>query len=128
MKICLKCSYKVKEHDAKIYFMHEWLKNWRGTINSRWSGIQRKEVRILGLHGCFYLKSRYLCGLTPLQNLDWSGFFVSKLSNLMIKNLNWYILIRDTTFHGHTLKWYYGCWITHTVLQKHDVKDWMHWH
>ena len=46
MQIRWKCKYKLREHDSKTEFMHEWLKNWRGTITSSWSGIGRKEEDI----------------------------------------------------------------------------------
>ena len=98
---------KLRKHDSKTKFNHDWQENWRGTITSRWSGIGRKEVRILGFHGCFCFPRSSLYELTPSQNLDWSDFFVSQPSHLTVKNLDWYILKRKTFFHCHTLQWHY---------------------
>lgn len=82
-------------------------KNWRGTITLRLNGIEREDVRILGIHGWTYFLSRSFYRLTHRKSLHWSTFFVSQPSDLYIKHLNGHILISETILHNKFFQWYY---------------------
>ena len=98
---------QMRKHDYWTEFMHEWLEKLKRNyyLKMEWNLKERGEDT--WVHGCFFFPSSSLYEFIPPQKFDWSEFFVCQPLYPTIKNLNLYILIRNTIFQHHTLLEHY---------------------